>query len=840
MPASFNSNIHRKTNKNPRQKVQELKDPTYGIFMAEVISTKDISRTGRLEVYVAALAQDKNTKSGYFYAIWTSPFAGSTNPAKVGKDLQEPADAMKSYGMWMVPPDIGNFVLVAFGDGNMKYPVVISCLYQDKFNHMVPGLPAGKSFQITSSPMPTVEKNKRSDQTNNNDATRPIQHTISEAIVKQGLMFDPIRGITSSGARRESPSEVFGFLTPGPRDPENYNHRLGGHSFVMDDNLDSRNIRIRTAQGNQILLDDNEGMIYIINKSGKVWLELSENGAVQLYADNGIHFRTKGDFNLRADRNVNIEAGNDVNIKAAGDTAAGDYAGPGTFGGAPTGVGGNLTLESQFETRIASSASIYQTSASGDIQINVAGFINGTAGDNINWKTPSDINEEAGGQINNKSGGNHNTQAGGSIVEVASTILMNSGGSAGPAQEAVSIVGIATNDFEDQPNSDIPYDKDADNVIPTGGVRTGSVPQVKSIVNDYITAEPWEGHGLSNPANQDDPGTQQSKMDAVQDQPVGATGLAGANGEPVPASADTPAGYNPGVKFEGLNNPMYGPTRPSNSSFNFAQKKELGKTLAAANAVQSLIRSMPAVRTPTFSNKNPQLKLLGSVKRMTELEARQGLIAANSAGRTVSTSSGAASVMTNAIQTLKNNPPDDPAEGIAYLASIGVSVSKEGDTTVYTDLAGNTIRDISEGSLSTEANYNLTQQEFLSTSDAVRAIMPDVEVSDNQMSAFTSMAMHVGVDNVAKSLALAELAKGNYVAVPRALLEFSYDANGNYRDDYYYRRVFEGELFQTPDYVPLPSYGFSAVSWKQQARDLRNMRELTMQGLDTPPPKVID
>lgn len=837
MPASFNSNIHRQTNKNPRQKVQELKDPTYGIFMAEVISTKDISRTGRLEVYVAALAQDKNTKSGYFYAIWTSPFAGSTNPAKVGKDLQEPADAMKSYGMWMVPPDIGNFVLIAFGDGNMKYPVVISCLYQDKFNHMVPGLPAGKSFQITSTPMPTVEKNKRSDQVNNNDATRPIQHTISEAIVKQGLMFDPIRGITSSGARRESPSEVFGFLTPGPRDPEDYNNRLGGHSFVMDDNLDSRNIRIRTAQGNQILLDDNEGMIYIINKSGKVWLELSENGAVQLYADNGIHFRTKGDFNLRADRNVNIEAGNDVNIKAAGDTAANNYAGPGTFGGAPTGVGGNLNLESQFETRIASSASIYQTSASGDMQINVAGFLNGTAGQDINWKARKNINEQAGSTINNKSGAGHNTQAGAPIVEVAPKILMNSGGSAGPAAEAVSIASIATNDFEDQPNSDIPYDKDAENVIPTGGVRTGTVPQVKTIVNDYITAEPWEGHGLSNPANQDDPGTQQAKLDAVQAQPPAGTGLLGPNGDPVPASANTPDGYSPGVKYEGLNNPMYGEPRSAASNFNYAQKKELNKTLAAANTVQSIMRSMPAVRAPTFSAKNPQVAIIGSVKRLTELEQRQGLIAANGAGRTIPTTSGSVNVMANAIQTLKKNPPEDPAEATAYLQSIGVTVSKEGETNVYTDLAGNTIRDIANGSLSTEANFNLTQQEFLNTQDAVRAIMPpNIAVSDNQLAAFTSTAMHIDVSNVGKSLALQELAAGNYAAVPRALLEFSYDANGNYRDDYYYRRVFEGELFQTPDFVPLPNYGFNTVSWKQQARDLRNYRELAMQGIITPPP----
>lgn len=829
---AISTNINKRSNKNPRQKMQDSKAPTYGIYMAEVISTKDISRTGRLEVFVPALAQDKETKTGYFYAVWSSPFAGSTNPTKFGKEVEKPEQTISSYGMWMVPPDIGNFVLIAFGDGNMKYPIVISCLYADKFNHMVPGMPAGKNFQVNSSPMPTMEKNKKSKELLNNDATRPIQHTISEAIVKQGLMYDPIRGVTTSGARRESPSEVFGFLTPGPRDPKNFNYRLGGHSFVMDDNMDSRNIRIRTAQGNQILLDDNEGMIYFINKSGKVWMEFSENGAMQLYAENGIHLRTKGDFNLRADKNVNIEAGQDVNIKAAGDTAAGGYAGPGTFGAAPTGVGGNLNLESQLETRIASSASIYQTSASGDMHINVAGVLNGTASGDINLKTPSSIFEQAGGDINDKAGGNINSQAGGNIVEVASKVLMNSGGNAASAEDATSIVGINTQDFNDQPNSEIPYDKDAENVIPTGGVRIGDVPAVKTIVNDYVTAEPWEGHGISNPTNQDNPASIQPNAALVNSTPVGASGLTGQNNQPVPASNNTPAGYSPGVNFDGLNKPMYGPERPANSNFNFAQKKELNKTLAAANTVHALASSLPPVRSPTLSAKNSAERVLGSTRRLSDLEAKQGLLASDAAGRRVEATGGAVSRMASAIKQLKANPPSDFNETVSYLNSLGISVSEEGGVRVYTDPAGNQIRDISDGLLSTEANFNITQQDFLTTQDLIRPIMPDVPVSDNQFAAFTSLAMNIGVENLSNSIALNTLASGDYVQVPRALLEFSYDNNGQFRQDYYQRRLFEGELFQTPDFIPLPNYGFSSVPWQQQARDLRNIRELTMQGIN--------
>ena len=132
---------------------------------------------------------------------------------------------MSSYGFWATVPDNGNLVLVAFGDGNTKYPLVMSCLFSDKFNFAIPGQAGNKSYQAPNLDLPTVEKNKRTEDINHNDTFRPIQHTLSESIVKQGLAFDPIRGAGKATARRESPSEVFGILTPGPRSPENFNYR---------------------------------------------------------------------------------------------------------------------------------------------------------------------------------------------------------------------------------------------------------------------------------------------------------------------------------------------------------------------------------------------------------------------------------------------------------------------------------------------------------------------------------------------------------------------------------------------------------------------------------------
>ena len=67
----------------------------------------------------------------------------------------------------------------------------------------------------------------------------------------QGLLTDPVRGLTSSSGRRDIPSTVFGWNTPGPLDKRDgapkgkygpnpsqvdyFRSRLGGSAFVMDD-----------------------------------------------------------------------------------------------------------------------------------------------------------------------------------------------------------------------------------------------------------------------------------------------------------------------------------------------------------------------------------------------------------------------------------------------------------------------------------------------------------------------------------------------------------------------------------------------------------------------------
>ena len=182
----------------------------------------------------------------------------------------------------------------------------------------------------------------------------------TETLIAQGLIRDEIRGTTSSSARRETPSQVFGISTPGPIDYEgqktnrresinrhgkiykdsgdefdfsNVAHsRLGGQIFVMDDGtpairegnttktpIQNELIRLRTRSGAQLLLHNSEELVYITNNNGSAWIEFTADGKIDVYAKDSVSFHTANDFNFRADRDINMEAARNINIKATGE-----------------------------------------------------------------------------------------------------------------------------------------------------------------------------------------------------------------------------------------------------------------------------------------------------------------------------------------------------------------------------------------------------------------------------------------------------------------------------------------------------------------------------------------
>lgn len=330
-----------------------------GPYEAIVVKQVVGSRTGQLQVYIPDWGGVQTDPQNQIVVSYASPFYGHT----FGTDSQQtPNTAMtagQSYGMWMVPPDVGNKVLVTFAAGDRSRGYWFACCYDSPSHHMVPGLahniggatdtttaPEIASYLNSSQVLPVVEASAGQSSTygaNPESAPRYPHEFQAMTLILQGLDRDPVRGAISSSSLREAPSNVYGISTPGrpaTKTPQVATSstvqadqaviaRKGGHTFVMDDGDKDGNdqlIRLRTAGGHQILMNDvankqtlsggstGQGVLYIASASGNQWLEFSSDGSINMFGIAGFNVRTKGALNLHSDSAVNINSGGSVNI----------------------------------------------------------------------------------------------------------------------------------------------------------------------------------------------------------------------------------------------------------------------------------------------------------------------------------------------------------------------------------------------------------------------------------------------------------------------------------------------------------------------------------------------
>jgi hypothetical protein len=268
-----------------------------GPFLAEVMRNDDPLYSARLLVYIPDMGGDPTQESSWHLVRYMTPYYGIQPLSnRLAADPADPS-TLQSYGMWMTPPDVGIKVLVMFINGDRSRGVWIGCLPEIGSHAAMPGQDAG-DFDIY--------ENYSAANSNIQGIARP-PHSTAATFETQGLAGDNQRGPISSSSLRESPSRVFGFNTPG------------SHSFVMDDGAEdgtNKIVRIRTASGNQIMMNDDSGFVYIINAAGTGWVELSPSGHVDVYGEAGLNMATKGSINMHADENINIHAGQHIKIVA--------------------------------------------------------------------------------------------------------------------------------------------------------------------------------------------------------------------------------------------------------------------------------------------------------------------------------------------------------------------------------------------------------------------------------------------------------------------------------------------------------------------------------------------
>tara|TARA_B100000965_G_scaffold238991_1_gene200355 strand:+ start:5837 stop:7072 length:1236 start_codon:yes stop_codon:yes gene_type:complete len=273
-----------------------------GVYLARVVQNSDEQYNGRFNVELiddGSPSNDPGTSPedliGIKTILPTSPFGGTTS-SKTATDNKQYATSQNSYGMAPQAPPIGATVLVAFIQ-QQKEGFMIGSIFDKDRNYSIPGLAhaeVDKKSPPTKAPASELNPNTK-------DFNEGVQapHPMMANIVEAGLAGDFIRGLSSSGMRRDTINNAFGFTT------------ASGHSITMDDGGSAgtdRSIRIRTANGAQILLHDEAEIIYIQGANGAGYIEIDRAGAIDIYsrstlsvnAEEGINFKTDGSFNLEA------------------------------------------------------------------------------------------------------------------------------------------------------------------------------------------------------------------------------------------------------------------------------------------------------------------------------------------------------------------------------------------------------------------------------------------------------------------------------------------------------------------------------------------------------------
>jgi len=314
------------------------------IYLAEVMDARDPKKIGDLKVWVINSGTAKENPENWVVAHCCSVYGTTYNSTSVQNSSY--SFGLTSFGNWFTMPYVGNYVFIFYPNvyGSSSIPYWFGSPL-DKSNNMLPGI--AYDLNQTKDFSPKCEVNYKNE---NTDVAEYVPLKI--ALEKQGLDKDRLRGISTASSFRDIPSHCYGFLSPlgnqmviddgwstgdsninwinDPRsnnfdnqDKDDYGLYFNKKNWIASvdksekDNKLNRfhgGFRFRTRHGTQILILDS-GNIYMINKDGTAWAELSEDGYIDCYSQNGVNAASDGDINLHG-LNINIESLNKVSIKA--------------------------------------------------------------------------------------------------------------------------------------------------------------------------------------------------------------------------------------------------------------------------------------------------------------------------------------------------------------------------------------------------------------------------------------------------------------------------------------------------------------------------------------------
>lgn len=319
----------------------EEKDYSKTITTGIVVDTDDPLQMGRLRVFCPNLNDDPKKIHHLPWAVYVPPFGGVVSTAEYARGVgkgPEKTEGSVAYGFWGIPEQ-GAKVIVACIDGDIRRRVWLGTMHEHQETHTLfhgrykwsngDGEPDGplSSTQSPIEPLYTnmgkaVKGDRKSrewktrfadyqpaaissfEQPPNeergdeyiDDLNSEIFKNESDGWVKPILGAHGYDWSGNKGIGSHLASRVFGFSTPG------------GHTISMDDRAYNSRIRIRSATGQQIILDDTNERIYMSTSEGASWIELDSNGNIDIFAERRVSVHAEKDINFSTEESFRVKA----------------------------------------------------------------------------------------------------------------------------------------------------------------------------------------------------------------------------------------------------------------------------------------------------------------------------------------------------------------------------------------------------------------------------------------------------------------------------------------------------------------------------------------------------
>jgi hypothetical protein len=365
------------------------------IMEGQVLSTADPDQMGRCKVWVPALDGENFDIQHLPWADYASPFFGFTVDYPAGNGTSNNT-AHTGYGFWAIPK-VGATVLVFClnADPRVRYYFASTLRL-----HRNRSMPAGRNEDFNGNKGPFGDAG---DGLGNLEKIQPAYDNLREQF--QGKIDTSIaktRGFYERQiAQAKNEKDGKEGYDKNPADPSYLDPQTycivtpGRHAIIMQDEPKWSRLRLKTAEGHQIIFDDTNERIYVSTAKGKSWVELDQDGHIHVFGSETISVRAGKDINLYADRDINMEANRSFHVKANN---------------------GDIRFSTSDNFQVTANKGILM-SACKDIDIDSEATIKITAANNFDMKAGTSLATTAGSSIQ--------IHGGDSIIETARVIHLN-------------------------------------------------------------------------------------------------------------------------------------------------------------------------------------------------------------------------------------------------------------------------------------------------------------------------------------------------------------------------------------------------------------------------------